>query len=98
MTQQTKELNYIDHEGCKQTIEGCTLTVDHLDRHWIWSEQLERNLVYKTKGIENALLSAIDSLLFTIQLKDERIKALQKIADAAMKFADEIKPDDDSDD
>lgn len=97
MKQQTTELTYIDHEGIPRTIEGCTLTVDHIGRHWIWSEQLKKNLVYKTKGLENALLSAIDSLLFTIQLQDDRIKALQKIADAAMRFADEIKPDDDND-
>ena len=37
-------------------------------------------------------MSAIDSLLFTIKLRDERIKALQQIADAAMRFADEVKP------
>jgi len=97
MAHQTTELIYIDHTGIPRTIKGCTLTIDHLGRHWIWSEQLERNLVYKTKGLENALLSSISSLLFSLRLADERIKELQKIADAAMKFADEIKPDDEND-
>ena len=69
------------------------MTVDQLGRHWIWSEQLERNLVYKTKGYENALLAAIDSLLFTIQLRDERIAALQRVHDLAQCFAEEAFPE-----
>jgi hypothetical protein len=69
------------------------MSVDHLDRYWIWNEQVKHNLVYRIKGKENALLAAIDSLLFTIQLRDERISALQRIADLAIEFADQIKPD-----
>ena len=69
-------LTYIDHDGARSTVRGCRMTVDQLGRHWIWSEQIERNLVYKTKGYENALLATIDSLLFTIQLRDERIVVL----------------------
>ena len=88
-----KKLTYIDHDGAKQEIRGCTLVVDKFDRHWIWSNQLQHNLVYKTKGRDNALLAAIDGLLFTIRLRDERIAALQRIADLATKFADEVKPD-----
>jgi hypothetical protein len=72
--------------------------VDKFDRHWIWSNQLDHNLVYKTKGRENALLAAIDSLLFTIQLRDERIAGLQRISDLAQQFADAVKPDEESDD
>lgn len=64
MTLQEVPLNYRDHDGVMQRVKGCTLSVDSLDRHWIWSEQVKLNLVYKTKGRENALLSAIDSLLF----------------------------------
>lgn len=89
----TKDLTYRDSDGATQTVAGCKLTVDHLDRHWIWSEQLGHNIVYKTKGMENALLSTIDSLLFTIQLRDERIEALQRIADLAQEFANAVKPD-----
>jgi hypothetical protein len=87
------DLVYRDHEGASREVKGCELTVDKLDRHWIWSKQLEQNLVYKIKGRENALLAAIDSLLYTIQLRDERIEALQRIANLAKSFADEIKPD-----
>ena len=65
------------------------MAVDQLDRHWIWSEQLQHNVVYKTKGRENALLAAIDSLLFTIQLRDERIAALQRVHNLAQSFAEE---------
>jgi hypothetical protein len=86
-------LTYVDHEGVKQVICGCRLTVDHLDRHWIWSEQLDHNLVYKTKGRENALLAAISSLLFTIQLRDERIATLQRVHDLAQRFAAEAFPE-----
>lgn len=70
------------------------MTVDHLNRHWIWCDYLDRNLVYKTKGRENALLAAIDSLLFTIQLRDERIVGLKRIADLAERFAKEAFPSD----
>jgi len=50
------KLTYTDHDGVRREVEGCQLTVDKLGRHWIWSEQLQENLVYKTKGHENALL------------------------------------------
>lgn len=90
-------LTYRDHEGVQRTVNGCELTVDQLDRHWIWSEALESNLVYRTTGRENALLAAIDSLLFTIQLRDERIAELQRIVDLAKRFADEVKPDEPGD-
>ena len=69
------------------------MTVDQLDRHWIWSEQLQHNLVYNTKGRENALLAAIDKLLFTIQLQDERIAELQRVHDLAQRFAVEAFPE-----
>ena len=91
------KLKYIDHDGAQRVVKGCTLTVDKFDRHWIWCEQLKHNLVYKTKGRENALLAAIASLLFTIQLSDERINSLQRVADIANRFADEIKPDSETD-
>jgi len=85
-----KPLTYIDHDGAQRVVRGCQLTVDHLDRHWIWSEQLGHNLVYKTKGREDALLAAIDSLLFTIQLRDDRIVALQRVHSLAQRFANEV--------
>ena len=91
-------LTYIDHDGARCTVRGCRMTVDQLGRHWIWSEQLERNLVYKTKGRENALLAAINTLLFTIQLKDERIAALQRVHDLAQRFAAEAFPEEDEGD
>lgn len=86
-------LTYIDYDGARRVVQGCRLTVDSLNRHWIWNEQLKHNLVYKTKGRENALLAAIDSLLFTIQLKDERIAALQRVHDLAQQFAAEAFPE-----
>ena len=86
-------LTYVDYDGVRRQVRGCRMTVDQLDRHWIWSEQLQHNLVYKTKGRENSLLAAIDSLLFTIQLKDERIAALQRVHDLAQRFAAEAFPE-----
>lgn len=91
------KLTYVDHDGARREVDGCRLTVDHLDRHWIWSEQLDYNLVYKTKGRENALLAAIDSLLFTIQMRDERIAGLQRIADLAHEFAAKVNPEESED-
>ena len=91
------KLTYRDQDGVKREVKGCTLTVDALDRHWIWSDQLEQNLVYQTKGRENTLLAAIDSLLFIIQLRDERIAGLQRIVSLAEKFAEEAFPKDSED-
>lgn len=85
-----EKLIYRDSDGLNREIEGCTLTVDNFGRHWIWSEHLSRNLVYKTVGRENALLSTINSLLFTIHLRDEQIKSLQRVAHLAQGFAAEI--------
>jgi len=87
------KLTYTDQDGARREVRGCTLTVDHLDRHWIWSKQEEGNLVYKTKGRENALLAALDMALFIITLHNERIAGLQRIADLALAFANEVKPD-----
>ena len=89
-------LTYVDHDGARRVVSGCRLTVDHLDRHWIWSEQVNHNIVYRTKGRENALLAAIDSLLFTIRLRDERIAALQRVYDLAQGFAAEAFPEDET--
>ena len=86
------KLTYRNHDGAQREVMGCTLSVDQLDRHWIWSDQLKQNLVYKTKGRENALLAAINSLLFIIQLRDERIAGLQRIVSLAEKFAEEAFP------
>ena len=96
MTTEENTLTYVDHDGVRRVVRGCEMTVDQLDRHWIWSEQLKQNLVYKTKGRDNALLAAIDLLLFTIQLRDERITALQRVHDLAQRFAAEAFPEEES--
>jgi hypothetical protein len=90
-------LTYTDHDGAIREVRGCHLTVDKIGRHWIWSEQTESNLVHKTKGREDALLAALDSALFILELKDARIAALQRIVDLASVFADQIKPDENDD-
>ena len=92
-TDDRNPLTYVDHDGARRVVRGCKLTVGHLDSHWIWSDQLQHNLVYRTKGRENALLAAIDSLLFTIELRDERIAALQRVHDLAQHFAAEAFPE-----
>lgn len=86
-------LSYRDSDGVLRELKDCTLYQDKVGRYWLWSEQLEHNLAYKIKEKEDCLLCAIDSLLFTIKLRDERIVALQRVADLAQQFADQIKPD-----
>jgi len=94
MTEQTDiPMTYTGHDGARHEVEGCRLTVDKFDRHWIWCDQLQHNIVYQTKGREDALLSAIASMLFIIRLRDERIAGLQRIAELAHAFADEVKSD-----
>lgn len=94
MSEQTKteKLIYRDSDGLTREVREVRMTVDHLDRHWIWSDQLKHNIVYERKGRENALIGAIDSLLFTIQLRDQRIAELQRIVDLAQAFAEAAFP------
>lgn len=87
------KLTYTDHEGAWREVKGCRMTVDKFDRYWVWSDQLAHNLVYRTKGREDALLASMDSLLFILKLRDERITELQRIVDLAVAFADAVKPD-----
>ena len=87
------KLFYRDSDGALRTLDECYLYQDKANRWWLRSEQLEINLAYKIKEKEDCLLCAIDSLLFTIKLRDERIAALQRVADLAQQFADQIKPD-----
>ena len=88
-------LIYIDHDGAARAVEGCNLTQDKAGRYWLWCETLDHNLAYKTRSKDDCLIAAIDSLLFTIQLKNERITALQKIVDLAHSFASQINPESD---
>ena len=89
----SEELTYIDSDGARQKVKGCKLSQDKAGRYWLWSDALQRNLAYKIKGREDCLLAAINSLLFYIDLRDKQIAALQRIADLASDFADQIKPD-----
>jgi len=92
MTTNTK-LTYRDSDGTLRELARCDLYQDTVGRYWLWSEDLQINLAYKVKGREDCLLAAIDCLLFMVQLRDERIAKLQRIADLATAFADQIKPD-----
>jgi hypothetical protein len=92
-----KSLAYRDSDGVTHTIEGCNLTLDKANRYWLWCKSLEHNLAYKARTKEDALLIAIDSLLFTIKLKDERLETLERIHKLAVEFADKIKPDSEED-
>lgn len=86
-------LAFADSDGATREVRGCTLTKDKANRYWLWSKSLKHNLAYKSRTREDCLLAAIDSLLFTISLRDEHISALQRIADLAQQFASEITPD-----
>ena len=91
------QLTYKDHEGVTRTVKGVSVVEDEIGRHWLWSEKLQINLAYLIKGRENALSAAIASLLHHVELQSElqseRIKSLQRIADLASAFVDQVKPD-----
>ena len=89
-------LQYTDSDGARREVRGCSMTTDKAGRYWLWSDTLEHNIAYKEKTREDCLLAAIDSLLFSIELRDKRIAKLQRIADLAEQFADAVKPDEDS--
>ena len=93
MANTKSKLEYRDSDGIPREVRGgCTLTIDAHGRHWIWSEQLKHNIAYLIKDREDALLASIDSLLFSIELQDERIQELQRIADLAESFASKAFP------
>lgn len=87
----SEELTYIDSDGALQKVRGCKLSQDKAGRYWLWSDTLQHNLAYRIRGREDCFLAAINSLLFSIRLRDEKISELQKIADLASDFADQIK-------
>ena len=83
-------LTYLDSDGARRELNNCTLTKDKAGRYWLWSEQLQHNLAYKSKEREDCFLAAISSLLFTLQLRDERIASLQRIANLAQEFVEAV--------
>lgn len=89
-------LEYRDSDNLFRELKDCSMRVDNAGRYWLWSEQLQSNLAYKAKTREDCFLEAINMLLFIITLRDDRIQQLQKIADLAATFADQIKPDEDN--
>ena len=93
----TKTLSYTDSDGSIRILKGCSLTQDKAERYWLWSEQLEQNLAYKIKNKEDCLIAAIDSLLFLLYLREERLKTLEKIVSLAEAFADQIKLEEQND-
>lgn len=97
MTMTSENLIYRNSDLYKTEVEGCRLTKAKNGKFYLWSEALEHNLAYNMATREDALLAAIDSLLFTIKLKDNRIAELQRVYDMASALADMIKPDPEDD-
>lgn len=83
-------LNYIDSDGAMSTVKGLTVTQDKAGRYWIWSEQLQCNVAYKAKTMEDAVLIALDSLLFTIKLKQEKVDAFYELQNKVGSFIESV--------
>jgi len=88
-------ITYTNHDGVKQTIKGLSLSQDKVGRYWLWHDSLEQNLAYKTKTREDTLLAALDSALFLLSLKQERIDELSIMCDRVQTFIEAIKGDQD---
>lgn len=88
----TSELSYVDDEGVPRTIDGLSLSVDKAGRMWLWSEQLEHNLAYKYKNREHLFLAAIDSLLFTISLMQEKVDTFRHFEKKLDEFLEAVRP------
>jgi hypothetical protein len=95
MTTNTESMNleYRNQDGTKQKVAGCSLYQDKAGRYWLWNETHECNLAYKIKDKEDCLMAAIDSLLFTIKMRDEKIARLQRVADFATRFVEQMTDD-----
>ena len=77
----SENITYTNHEGVLRTIKGLSLTQDKAGRYWLWSDQLNLNLSYKTKTREDTLLAALESTLFLLRSKQERIDELSALKD-----------------
>lgn len=89
-----ENLKYTDRDGYTREITGgLRLTADKAGRLWLWSEKLQRNLAYQYQDREMLLLAAIDSLMYTIELQESKIKALSYIKDQVDLFINSIRPD-----
>lgn len=84
------KLEYTNSDGEKVTIDECNMTTDKVGRFWLWCDVTKTNIAYKQRTERDCLLAAIDSLLFTIQLRSERIEKLERIAALAKQFAEQI--------
>ena len=73
----SESLTYIDHEGQKQTIEGCFAYTDKAGRYWLHSSLLDINLAYKERSREDMLLSALDSALWYVEHYKEELDSLR---------------------
>lgn len=89
----SENLTYTDHDGTRLTVEGLSLTQDKAGLYWLWSDALNQNLAYKTKTREDTLLAALDSALFLLSLKQERIDDLSAVRDKVNAFIDSIQGD-----
>ena len=89
----SKNLTYTSHDGLQITIEGLSLTQDNTGRYWLWSGALEQNLAYKIKTREDALLAALDSTLFLLSLKQEKIDELSAMRDKVRAFLEDVQGD-----
>ena len=87
----SENIIYTDHEGVTQHVRGVSLTQDKTGRYWLWSEQEEQNLAYKTKTREDTFLAALDSALFLLSLKQERINELSMMQEKVLAFIESIK-------
>lgn len=86
----TTSLDFIDHNGQPSSVHDCEMSIDASGRFYLWSEGLEQNLAHRARDRNSCLLEAIDSLLFLIKLRDERIAEMKVTCDIARKFADAI--------
>lgn len=84
------DLIYTDSDGAMRTVKGLTVTQDKAGRYWVWSEQLECNVAYKAKTMEDAALIAIDSLLFMLKLKQEQLDALYELQNKVFAFVESV--------
>jgi len=87
----SENITYTDHEGVTQHVRGVSLTQDKTGRYWLWSEQEEQNLAYKPKNREDTLLAALDSALFLLSLKQERIDELSMMQAKGLSCIESIK-------
>jgi ABC-type uncharacterized transport system involved in gliding motility auxiliary subunit len=88
--------NYIDSDGAFQNVKGLSIRKDKAGKYWLWSDQLNKNIAIKANNLEDMLKMALNSVLFTVHIKQTRLDTLTELKNKVDAFVEAISVNDES--